>query len=1004
MTQCNIVIKFVISVQDATIQTDTPLMSEDDNTSGADDSAFSSNVIINHQPSLTEELNISVPTSTSHTDQCHITNISDTSTDLSSPCNITSPHPVYRTCHNEAINSSMARTEFTVKSHSVSTGMSPRKSTDTYYETAVTSTNMFEEERDVVRRCRSKVSSQSSSPLYDAEPTDLSLSAMLQKDNNNRSSQQNQEKAPATPTPTPDISGLELLSNSIEAFEKKAFIKQEPKEKAPSPIVFDEPQLASVENEPVDQCEPSPVATEEPQQPEFVESAQSLGGLNLLCALAEQRFQEEVGHRSDRKRSSSSDVSEPKRKKHKDKHASKKSKKRDRKEKRRRGSHLPMEGDGRDLVVDELLEKDLKDTYERVKNKYVKCNCKRGEAVDENCHCRATTSWPTAEEVYSAMRSDMRNRLAEISREVQEKKRKLDALSNKETRRHRESTPSSSKSSSSSSKITASLPTLSPSVLSTSSLDCNQNSGADCAPTTKVLSDTDSCSSASSKPKPDVDLTTKKNTSLVGYIFASKKRQNDGNISTADETSVNSDISATLKRVAAIKQETFEFEDSSSQPESTSNIFGPVVADEPAMGISTQHIFGGSLFGTKEHKRKHCSSPKHHKKTKGSKERKHHRRSSEMRERRRVVDEKCTLTAEHLDNLLTKSKLRVLTPREGLFYAGTLTAVQPPDVYAVYQDGERANRPMILSREEILRDAILEISPKSADEVPPTTRLCAYWSGQYRCLYPGVAATSGTPDHERDPKYVTVEFDDGDSGRINLDHIRFLISNYPIDEHPNPLLTLGKKKPRPFHVTNADQVLTKDTFSVAEPSTSSNYFSIEHEEKRQMTLEEREAHRERRRLKKLRKDKLRQQQLQNTDDPIAKRHKHKHKCGDDLCKHRKHKKRRKHKKHHREMMAATDSPSTSSIKKESNEEEDEEEPITGHRQSKRGTQHFDERLKTSAIVVLNTNDCKMNVERKRAIHRPLIKQEIIGDEDMVSSLTEDSSGSSYVSFKDRSFL
>lgn len=971
-------------------------MSEDDNTNGADDSAFSSNVIINHQPSLTEELNISVPTSTSHSDQCHITNISDTSTELSLPCSIVSPHPMYRTCHNEAINSSMARTEFTAKSHSVGTGTSSRKSTENY-ETAVTSTNMLEEERDM-RRCRSKASSQCSSPLFDEEPTDLSLNTMLQNDNNNRSSQQNQEKAPATFTP--DISGLELLSNSIEAFEKKAFIKQEPKDASPSPIVFDEPPFARTESEPTDDCEPCAVVSDEPKQTEFVESAQSLGGLNLLCALAEQRFQEEVGHRSDRKRSSSSDVSEPKRKKHKDKdkQSSKKAKKRERKEKRRRGSHLPMEGDGRDLVVDELLERDLRDTYERVKNKYNKCNCRHGEVVDENCRCRS--SWPTTEELYSAMRSEMRNRLAEISREVQHKKRKLNALSNKESRRQRESTPSSSKSSSSSSKISASLPTLSPSVLSTSSLDCNQNSGADCGPTTKVLSDTDSCSSGSSKPKPDIDLTTtKKSTSLVGYIFASKKRQNDGNISTTDETSINSDISATMKRVAAIKQESFEFEDSSSQPESTSNIFGTVIPEEPIMGISRQHIFGSSIFGTKEHKRKHCSSPKHHKKGKGNKERKHHRRSSEIRERRRIIDEKCTLTADHLDSLPTKSKLRVLTPKEGLFYAGTLTAVQPPDVYAVTLDGERANRPIILSREEILSDTILEISPKSADEILPGTRLCAYWSGQYRCLYPGVAATSGTPEHERDPKYVTVEFDDGDSGRINLDHIRFLISNYPIDEHPNPLLTLAKKKSRPFHVNNADQVLTKDTFSVSEPSTSTNYFSIQHEEKRQMTLEEREAHRERRRLKKLRKDKMRQIQLQNVDDPMIKRHKHKHKCGDDLCKHRKHKKRRKHKKHHRESMATIDSPSTSSIKKESNEDEDDEESIPGRRLPKHISQHFDERLNTNAVVVLNTNDCKINMERKREIHVPLIKEEIIADEDIVSSLTEDSSGSSYVSIK-----
>lgn len=49
----------------------------------------------------------------------------------------------------------------------------------------------------------------------------------------------------------------------------------------------------------------------------------------------------------------------------------------------------------------------------------------------------------------------------------------------------------------------------------------------------------------------------------------------------------------------------------------------------------------------------------------------------------------------------------------------------------------------------------------------------------------------------------------------------------------------------------------------------------------------------------MRKDKMRQLSEHSlTDDANGKRHKHKHKCTDELCKHRKHKKRRKHKKHH----------------------------------------------------------------------------------------------------------
>lgn len=72
------------------------------------------------------------------------------------------------------------------------------------------------------------------------------------------------------------------------------------------------------------------------------------------------------------------------------------------------------------------------------------------------------------------------------------------------------------------------------------------------------------------------------------------------------------------------------------------------------------------------------------------------------------------------------------------------------------------------------------MAPKTVDEVPPGARLCAYWSQQYRCLYPGTAAHPSSVDYEVDPKFVAVEFDDGDSGRIAIEDIRFLLSDYPI--------------------------------------------------------------------------------------------------------------------------------------------------------------------------------------------------------------------------------
>lgn len=75
---------------------------------------------------------------------------------------------------------------------------------------------------------------------------------------------------------------------------------------------------------------------------------------------------------------------------------------------------------------------------------------------------------------------------------------------------------------------------------------------------------------------------------------------------------------------------------------------------------------------------------------------------------------------------------------------------------------------------------IVEVSPSSTDELVPGTRLCAYWSQQYRCLYPGSVAEPGTPNPALDSKFVAVEFDDGDSGRIALEDIRLLPPDYPI--------------------------------------------------------------------------------------------------------------------------------------------------------------------------------------------------------------------------------
>lgn len=71
-------------------------------------------------------------------------------------------------------------------------------------------------------------------------------------------------------------------------------------------------------------------------------------------------------------------------------------------------------------------------------------------------------------------------------------------------------------------------------------------------------------------------------------------------------------------------------------------------------------------------------------------------------EKQKEINKKLMLTNEHL----YKNKIRVLTHMGGLFYAGYLSPLQPPDVYAVALDGERGNKSHIMSREEVLKDTV----------------------------------------------------------------------------------------------------------------------------------------------------------------------------------------------------------------------------------------------------------------------------------------------------------
>lgn len=72
--------------------------------------------------------------------------------------------------------------------------------------------------------------------------------------------------------------------------------------------------------------------------------------------------------------------------------------------------------------------------------------------------------------------------------------------------------------------------------------------------------------------------------------------------------------------------------------------------------------------------------------------------------KRRVsgIDRELQLTSEHL----YREETRVLTDMGGLFYAGVMKPLRPPDVYAITLDGERGNKSHVMSREDILKDTV----------------------------------------------------------------------------------------------------------------------------------------------------------------------------------------------------------------------------------------------------------------------------------------------------------
>ncbi|KAF5302568.1 hypothetical protein FQA39_LY10186 [Lamprigera yunnana] len=781
---------------------------------------------------------------------------------------------------------------------------------------------------DIPMSCEDDNVSHGSEAMSDyKKDEDVASEKIAKAETNVQEEEEEQQKVQNEEYTTPDLSGLELLSNSIVEFENRKNDHESTKSHQSDGILSRISQM-----------------TIKDQESDTV--IKKLDGLDLLCALAEQRIMEEVG---------GTNGAVNVRPQGNTKHRAREERKKEKRKVRR---------------IEELKAKKLKKDIETVEKEY-----KNSDKVSENCLCkdndhRTYKSQESKEEVLkyiasksqtvyvkddwpemNAMELDMRMKLADLQRQYKEKQQELSKLKPKrKSLDEKESRKRKSRKKSMHFERNSTPPPL----LDKMDVPVPPNKNVDllkpptlCAISTndtildyRSLSSTDVSDSSPEKissskkrkvgrPKKlmtSCDLRTATETivakkpksgSFVGYLLAAKQKlQMQTKNALVYSSSPPRYVEETnkkpkppkLKHSTLLIPKMYEEKQSKIRPKLKAELtIKTYVEDDDANNDWEQDENENKVLETEA-----ASEPteKHEEEVTVVIE--------PVQEPPRIVDNRCILTGEHLE----KEKMRVLTAMGGLFYAGQLHPVEPPDVYSITLDGERGNRPHIMSREEILRDAIVEVSPANTQELLVGTRLCAYWSQQYRCLYPGSVAEPGTPDSDLDSKFVAVEFDDGDSGRIALEDIRLLPPNYPIIEYdPNPLLSLSKRKRRisATSVSIEERRLSYCLSSVSSPlshNETKNVREIEKENKDANKPEvTNEEHKERKRLKKKKRDKLKQK-LTHDD----KKKKRKHKCNDEHCKHKKHhKKHRKRRKHHHK-----DESEEKKVVVETNEEIEEE--------------------------------------------------------------------------------
>lgn len=575
----------------------------------------------------------------------------------------------------------------------------------------------------------------------------------------------------------PDLSGLELLSNSIVEFECCQNIKVVKEEDKPIAIPKEPEQNADVLNKIAHmtlkdseiESLPVPVITASKTVDD------TLGGLDLLCALAEQRIMEEGRNK---KPSEYPDVSQNnekdrnwerhrrkekrKSKKHTDEPRHKKIKVNGENKRQERKENIDAE-----MTKLSILERNIS-TMEESKKSENSCNCrddnyrtyKTRESEEEVKKFIASKSqslcckgdWPCM----NAMELEMRMRLADLQRKYKEKQRELSKLKSKKHSEHKEKKRSRKKS------VTSDRSTPPP-VLDKMDVPVKPNKntiellrpptlcafgGQEAAKLPDPIKDSDIQKpekvethkkrhsqdliderSSSKKRKvgrpkkltssPGLQVTTetivakKPKKNLVGYLLAAKEKLLQNRNDFIFSNSPPRYIDETIKKHKSHKNKSKDGKKEHKKKDKCK--IRPKLKAEPTVKTYVEEEEVNEWHSKEEEPA--CNYEEPVETTQESDfavhEIEEQKTEEEPEEEPKPTDLRCILTAEHLET----DKLRVLTAMGGLFYAGQLNAVEPPDVYSITLDGERGNRPHIMSREEILRDAVSIIFNK----IPRTT-------------------------------------------------------------------------------------------------------------------------------------------------------------------------------------------------------------------------------------------------------------------------------------------